>query len=205
MLFLQEFGPDSGQSKCLRLLKVLRDILFPNKIAEMCNIENEDWRLAWIVLQADAHAAAALKNTGKLVSSYVLKTLVLFEWKQYPEDEMWTGSNLSQRLLSILRRLVDCLRERNLRSFFYTDYNLLHTTNSIRDEHFEIATSIITILVNSLMSIDSVNEYNFGDCLKKLINVSEVLYQEQRFTFFLSAWLFQYAPINLKVQNPPPG
>jgi len=185
VLFLQEFGPDSGQSKCLRLLKVLRDILFPNKIAEMCNIENEDWRLAWNVFLADAQAAAALKNTGKLVSSYVLKTLVLFEWKQYPEDEMWNGSNLSQRLLSILRRLVDCLRERNLRSFFYTDYNLLHTTNGIRDEHFEIATSIITILVNSLMSIDSVKEYNFGDCLKKLINVSEVLYQEQRFTFFL--------------------
>jgi len=30
-LFRQEFGPASGQSKCLRLLKVLRDILFPDK------------------------------------------------------------------------------------------------------------------------------------------------------------------------------
>jgi len=80
-------------------------------------------------------------------------TLVLFEWKQNPKDEMWTGSNLRQRLLNILRNLVDHLNERKLTSFFYADYNLFHTTTLEID--FINAASIINILLNRLDSIDN--------------------------------------------------
>jgi len=151
-LFRQEFGPESGQSKCLRLLKVLRDILFPDKEI----------------------------RTRKLVSSYVLKTLVLFEWKQNPKDESWTGSNLRQRLLNILRNLVGHLNERKLTSFFYADYNLFHTTTLEID--FFNAASIINILLNRLDSIDNLPQYKFEDCLEKLVHDSKMIYRKKKFT-----------------------
>ena len=101
-LFLQEFGPDSKQSRCLRLLKLLRDIIFPDPEKEITDNENNS---GFWCFDVDT-AAYNLKDTGKLISSYVLKTLVLFEWQQNHADELWSGNNLSRRLLSILFSLV---------------------------------------------------------------------------------------------------
>ena len=97
LLFAQEFGSDSGQSKCLRLLKVLRDMMFPD--AEHCaetgkTDKIEDSKLAYWIFVADGY----FDDTGKLISSYVLKTLVLYEWQKNTNAELWTGSNLTQRL-----------------------------------------------------------------------------------------------------------
>ena len=152
-LFCQEFGPDSGQSKCLRLLKVLRDIVFPDTNIDVKYIKNNSgyWQfnVDW--------AADPLKETGKLVSSYVLKTLVLFEWQENPADELWFGNNLSQRLLSVLRSLVAQLKQRKLRSFFYADYNIFPSSIT-REMDFLNAASIISILLDGLLSIANMNE-----------------------------------------------
>ena len=79
MLFVQEFGSDSGQSKCLRLLKVLRDMMFPDAehgMAETGRTDKiKDFNLAHWISMADNPS----DDAGKLISSYVLKTLVLYE------------------------------------------------------------------------------------------------------------------------------
>ena len=165
-LLFQEFGPESGQSKCLRLLKVLRDIMFP--------VENE--------------TKVPFHDAGKLVSSYVLKTLVLFEWRQNPEDVLWTGSKLSQRFLNILGNLVDHLKGKKLRSFFYSDYNLFQATS--QDEDFMNAASIITILVDRLVSFKNLPEYKFEDCLAKITQDFEMICRKKKLTSLLSGALW---------------
>ena len=62
----------------------------------------------------------------KWISSYTLNTLVLFEWSKKPEDEQWTGSNLTQRLVNILHNLLNALKKnKEIRSFWFKDYNVL--------------------------------------------------------------------------------
>ena len=142
LLFVQEFGSDSGQSKCLRLLKVLRDMMFPDAEhrAERGKTDKiEDSKLAYWILTADGSS----DNTGKLISSYVLKTLVLYEWQKNTNAELWTGSNRTQRLINILQDLVRRLKGKKLASFFYSDYNLFKK-NSL-DVDFSNAAAIIQI------------------------------------------------------------
>ena len=117
LLFVQEFGSDSGQSKCLRLLKVLRDMMFPDAelSAETGKTDKiEDSKLAYWICVADDFSNEA----DKLISSYVLKTLVLYEWQKNTDAELWTGSNLTQRLISILQNLVRRLNGSLLHSRF---------------------------------------------------------------------------------------
>ena len=65
-------------------------------------------------------------GSTKWISSYTLKTLVLFEWSKNPEDEQWTGSNLTQRLVNILHNLLNALQKnKGTRSFWFKDYNVL--------------------------------------------------------------------------------
>ncbi|KAL9987640.1 hypothetical protein ACROYT_G001982 [Oculina patagonica] len=183
-LFLHEFGPNSGQSKCLRLLKVLRDVVFPDR-AEIEIKPNSNDSGYWCFFAE--RAADSLKNTGKLISSYVLKTLVLFEWQQNHADELWSANNLSQRLLSILRSLFAHLKQRKLRSFFYADYNILHKEFSQEMDFFNAA-SIISILLDGLLSIaKNMNEYNFDECMKKIKEDSVVVYRKKSFTSLLMA------------------
>lgn len=187
LLFRQEFGPDSGQGKCLGLLKVLRDILFPdiNEFEiETGKTDNLGSPLGWWISVADCDA----DDIGKLVSSYVLKTLVLFEWQQNPENELWTGSNLSQRLLNILRSLVDRLKGKKLRSFFYAEYNLFQTVSYAQDHgnrRFLNAASIITILLSRLESFIDLPEYKFENCLEKINHDCEMICRKKKFTPFL--------------------
>jgi len=183
LLFCQKFGPDSGQSKCLRLLKVLRDIAFPDTENEVNDNNNNSG--FW---QFDVDRAAdPLKNTGKLISSYVLKTLVLFEWQENPAEELWSETNLSQRLLSILRRLVACLKQKKLRSFFYADYNLLLNPSSItQDVNYLNASNIISILLDALLSlIRNTKDCSFEECMRKIKSDFERAYRKKSFTSLL--------------------
>ena len=179
-LFCQEFGPDSGQSKCLRLLKVLRDIMFPDVETEFKRHNSGYWSFI-----ADT-AAMDLKDTaGKLVSSYVLKTLVLFEWQQNPADELWFGNKLSQRLLSILRSLVAHLKQGKLRSFFYADYDIFPSSITRQMESCYDALNTIFILQENLLFIGNMNEYNFEECMKKIKDDSAVVCRKKSFTSLL--------------------
>ena len=92
---------------------------------------------------------------------------MLFEWQLNPEKEQWSGNNLSQRFLNILRRLVDHLKERKMRSFFYADYNIFPSSVTKEMDFLNVA-SIITILLDGLSFVDNMNVYNFEGCLTKL-------------------------------------
>ena len=61
LLFSHEFGSDSGQSKCLRLLKVLRDIAFPEVDDEVNDNTNNSGYWQFDV----ERAADPLKDIGK--------------------------------------------------------------------------------------------------------------------------------------------
>ena len=188
LLFVQEFGSDSGQSKCLRLLKVLRDMMFPDAEhrAERGKTDKiEDSKLAYWILTADGSS----DNTGKLISSYVLKTLVLYEWQKNTNAELWTGSNRTQRLINILQDLVGRLKGKKLASFFYSDYNLFKK-NSL-DVDFSNAAAIIQILVDRLLSFKNlpVPEYKFEDCLVEIAQDLTIVCRKKRLITFLSCGL----------------
>ena len=187
LLFVQEFGSDSGQSKCLRLLKVLRDMMFPeaeHSMAETGKTDKiKDFNLAYWISMADDPS----DDTGKLISSYVLKTLVLYEWQKNTDAKLWTGSNLTQRLISILQELVRRLKGKKLASFFYSDYSLFKKDSL--DVHFSNAVAIIQILVDRLLSFKNVPEYKFEECLKKIAQDSVIVRRKEKLTKFLSCGL----------------
>ena len=188
LLFAQEFGSDSGQSKCLRLLKVLRDTMFPDAEhrAERGKTDKiEDSKLAYWILTADGSS----DNTGKLISSYVLKTLVLYEWQKNTNAELWTGSNLTQRLINILQDLVGRLKGKKLASFFYSDYNLFKKDSL--DVDFSNAAAIIQILVDRLLSFKNlpVPEYKFEDCLVEIAQDLTIVCRKKKLITFLSCGL----------------
>ena len=186
LLFVQEFGSDSGQSKCLRLLKVLRDMMFPDAelSAETGKTDKiEDSKLAYWICVADDFSNEA----DKLISSYVLKTLVLYEWQKNTDAELWTGSNLTQRLISILQDLVRRLKGKKLTSFFYSDYSLFKKDSL--DVDFSNAAAIIQILVDRLISFKKLPEYKIEDCLDKITQDSTVVSRKKKLTKFLSCGL----------------
>ena len=186
LLFCYEFGPDSGQSRCLRLLKVLRDIAFPNVENEVNDNTNNSGYWQFDV----ERAADPLKDIGKLISSYVLKTLVLFEWQENPEEELWSETNLSQRLVSILRSLVACLKQKKLRSFFYADYNIFPSSIT-EDMDFLNAASMICILLDGLLSlIRNMNGCSFEECMKKIKSDFAIVYRKKSFTSLLLTGLW---------------
>ena len=186
LLFVQEFGSDSGQSKCLRLLKVLRDMMFPDAelSAETGKTDKiEDSKLAYWISVADDFSNEA----DKLISSYVLKTLVLYEWQKNTDAELWTGSNLTQRLISILQDLVRRLKGKKLTSFFYSDYSLFKKDSL--DVDFSNAAAIIQILVDRLVSFKKLPEYKIEDCLDKITQDSTVVSRKKKLTKFFSCGL----------------
>ena len=186
LLFVQEFGSDSGQSKCLRLLKVLRDMMFPDAelSAETGKTDKiEDSKLAYWICVADDFSNEA----DKFISSYVLKTLVLYEWQKNTDAELWTGSNLTQRLISILQDLVRRLKGKKLTSFFYSDYSLFKKDSL--DVDFSNAAAIIQILVDRLVSFKKLPEYKIEDCLDKITQDSTVVSRKKKLTKFLSCGL----------------
>ena len=189
LLFVQEFGSDSGQSKCLRLLKVLRDMMFPDaehSMAETGRTDKiKDFNLAHGISMADNPS----DDAGKLISSYVLKTLVLYEWQKNTNAKLWTGSNLTQRLVSILQELVGRLKGKKLTSFFYSDYNLFKKDSL--DVHFSNAAAIIQILVDRLESFKNLPEpeYKFKDCLEKITQDLTIVCRKKKLITFLSCGL----------------
>ncbi|KAK2562287.1 hypothetical protein P5673_014557 [Acropora cervicornis] len=184
-LFCHEFGSDSGQSRCLRLLKVLRDIAFPDVENKVIAKNNSGFWQFSVETAADP-----LKKIGKLISSYVLKTLVLFEWQENPAEELWSGTNLSQRLVSILRSLVACLKQKKLRSFFYADYNIFPSSTT-RDRDFLNAASMISILLDGLLSlIRNINGCGFEECMEKIKSDFAIVYRKYSFTSLLLSGLW---------------
>ena len=58
--------------------------------------------------------------------SYVLKTMFLHEWTEFPEDSYWTKDRLGERVTSILERIRKSVIDKNIRSFWVPDYKLFN-------------------------------------------------------------------------------
>ena len=58
--------------------------------------------------------------------SYVLKTMFLHEWFEYPQESYWTVDKLAQRIHSILERIHKSLEGKDIRSFWLPDYKLFN-------------------------------------------------------------------------------
>ena len=58
--------------------------------------------------------------------SYVLKTMFLHEWFEYPEEFYWTLDKLAVRVHSIIERIHKSLQGRDIRSFWLSDYKLFN-------------------------------------------------------------------------------
>ena len=208
-LFRDHFGPDGGPSVCLRVLKVLRDMTRPlhragcNGHMEF-NCKNGIDETAWEFITTESVSSnwqrVQQSNFGndefepdstRWISSYALKTLVLFEWSENPEDEQWTGINLSRRVLNIVICLLLVLkRNEGLRSFWYKDYNVLpDALGQVPSE----AINRVTIILRFLLSLDNkTNEYSFEQCIPNLTTLMVLASQKLKVTSFL-----QYALQNL--------
>ena len=209
-LFRDHFGPDGGPSVCLRVLKVLRDMTRPlHRAACDGNMEfnrkNGIDETAWEFITTESVSSnwqrVQQRNFGndefepdstRWISSYALKTLVLFEWSENPEDEQWTGSNLSQRLVNVATLLLHVLKgNRGLRSFWYKDYNVLpyNVQGYVPSE----AINRVTIILRFLLSLDNkTNEYSFEHCIHNLTTLMVLASQKLNVTSFL-----QYALQNV--------
>ena len=203
----RHFGPDSGPSVCLRVLKVLRDISVPNESDDNTSQESEDdfksivtplrnvlsfdpWSLMFDVFIRVSPYTREHNLYSKWLSSYVLKTLVLFEWEQNPEDDQWNGSNLSERFLNILNNLLLCLKQGWLRSFFYNDYNVLPNKDVNNLKIYAI--NRITILHQWILSIRDASNYRFEDCLENILQELKLSCQKMTLKYLLCLGLEYY-------------
>lgn len=69
----------------------------------------------------------ALKEDMKWdpLTSYHLKTIMLYECEAHPNPNQWSADQLSRRLIDCLIKLVGFLEEENCPHYFIKDYNLL--------------------------------------------------------------------------------
>ena len=58
--------------------------------------------------------------------SYVLKTMFLHEWTDFPEDSYWTKDQLQKRVKAILQRIRKSVIGKDIRSFWVPDYKLFN-------------------------------------------------------------------------------
>ena len=209
-LFRDHFGPNGGPSVCLRVLKVLRDMTrllhrggSYHSLKFNCKngIDETAWEFITTELVSSNWQRFQQNNFGddqfepdssRWISSYTLKTLVLFEWSENPEDEQWTGSNLSLRLVNVATLLLYVLKGNSgLRSFWYKDYNVLPDNEQgyVPSE----AINRVTIILRFLLSLDNkTNEYSFEHCIHNLTTLIELASHKLKVTSFL-----QYALRNL--------
>ena len=206
-LFRDHFGPDGGPSVCLRVLKVLRDMTRPfdqyehcycqytlgsplrsgksieEKVREFVNTGreiNSDWHRKMHSL-----CSATEPESTTFISSYTLKTLVLFEWTKYPEEKQWTGNNLSQRIVNIVTVLLRTLEQnKGIRSFWYKDYNVL--PNRDKKGYLPAAINRVTIILKCLSSLQTASQNcSFEDFVQTLTNLLTLARRKTKLTRFL--------------------
>ncbi|XP_078364522.1 cyclic GMP-AMP synthase-like receptor 1 [Oculina patagonica] len=92
----------------LKVLKVLRK----KNEHDLCLYEDADagvsYRIQWVF------------------HSYVLKTMFLHEWCEFPEDSYWSKDKLGERVRGILERIRNSLKDKDIRSFWVPDYKLFN-------------------------------------------------------------------------------
>ena len=71
-------------------------------------------------------AGGASFNVTWAFHSYVLKTMFLHEWCEFPEDSYWTNDKLGDRVRGILERIQNSVKEKDIRSFWVPEYKLFN-------------------------------------------------------------------------------
>ena len=205
-LFRDHFGPDGGPSVCLRVLKVLRDMTRPFDQYELCfcqytlgsgkSIEENVWEFVNTgkEINSDEHrkmhslCSATEPESTTFISSYTLKTLVLFEWTKYPEEKQWTGNNLTQRIVNIVPVLLRTLEQnKGKRSFWYKDYNVLGNPDKMA--YLPAAINRVTIILKCLSSLRTASQSRFEDCVQTLTNLLTLARRKKKLTRFLHSAL----------------
>ena len=206
-LFRDHFGPDGGPSVCLRVLKVLRDMTRSFDQYELCycqhtlgsgkSIEEKVWEFVNTgkEINSDEHrrmhslCSATEPESTIFISSYTLKTLVLFEWTKYPEEKQWTGNNLSQRIVNIVTVLLSKLEQnKGIRSFWYKDYNVL--PNRDKMGYSPAAINRVTIILKCLSSLQTASQNcSFEDFVQTLTNLLTLARRKTKLTRFLHSAL----------------
>ena len=200
-LFRDHFGPDGAPSVCLRVLKVLRDMTLPyDEDTYFRNLNpfkyNFDKRERECIDKyvskffnddempvSDSDIDLNEYSSTKWISSYTLKTLVLFEWSKHLEDEQWTGSNLTQRLVNILHNLLSALKKnKGIRSFWYKDYNVLPRE---AEALLPGAINRVTIIRNCISSLGNARTYCFENCVQTFTNILTMARQKRKLADFL--------------------
>ena len=209
-LFLH-FGPEGGPTVCLRVLKILRDLLFPNIevedfaffrkqvvtshwsfLLDFGAAEASDLTVRMWMYQSNLDVGSYIKQYegSKWISSYALKTLVLLEWEQNPTDEEWASSNLSRRLLNILKRLHHSLTRHELCSFFYRDYKIFPCIEVFLSYEKAII-GRMNILQSLLLSMrdQSKGEYKFEECFENFLkDLKWTCKKVKLYNFLLRDW-----------------
>ena len=205
-LFRDHFGPDGGPSVCLTVLKVLRDMTRPFDQYEQCycqytlgsgkSIEEKVWDFVNTgkEINSDWHrkmrslCSATEPESTTFISSYTLKTLVLFEWTKNTEEKQWTGSNLSQRIVNIVTVLLRTLEQnKGIRSFWYKDYNVLGNPDKMA--YLPAAINRVTIILKCLSSLRTASQSRFEDCVQTLTNLLTLARRKTKLTRFLHSAL----------------
>ena len=126
---------------------------------------------------------------AEFISSYTLKTLVLFEWAKYPEEKQWTGNNLSQRIVNIVTVLLRTLEQnKGIRSFWYKDYNVL--PNRDKKGYLPAAINRVTIILKCLSSLQTASQNcSFEDFVQTLTNLLTLARRKTKLTRFLHSAL----------------
>ena len=205
-LFRDHFGPDGGPSVCLTVLKVLRDMTRPFDQYEQCycqytlgsgkSIEEKVWDFVNTgkEINSDWHrkmrslCSATEPESTTFISSYTLKTLVLFEWSENPGEKQWTGSNLTQRIVNIVTVLLRTLEQnKGIRSFWYKDYNVLGNPDKMA--YLPAAINRVTIILKCLSSLRTASQSRFEDCVQTLTNLLTLARRKTKLTRFLHSAL----------------
>ena len=209
-LFRDHFGPDGGPSVCLRVLKVLRDMTRPFDQYDHCfcqytlgsplgsgkSIEEKVWEFVNTgrEINSDWHrkmhslCSATEPESTTFISSYTLKTLVLFEWTKNPEEKQWTGNNLSQRIVNIVTVLLRTLEQnKGIRSFWYKDYNVLGNPDKMGN--LPAAINRVTIILKCLSSLRPASQNRFEDCVQTLTNLLTLARRKKTLTRLLHSAL----------------
>ena len=113
---------------------------------------------------------------SKRISSCTLhQPLVLLEWEQHPTNEEWSGSNMSKRLLNIIKRLQLSLKKKTNSATFSSSFIVLWKKD------FSDRINILQCLLFSVKD-RPVNEFRFDKCLKEDVMWS---YQRVKLYYFL--------------------
>ena len=113
----------------LKVLKVLRK----KHEDGLCLYEDSDgsYRIQWVF------------------HSYVLKTMFLHEWCEFPEDSYWTLDQLGKRVKGILQRIRNSLKNKDIRSFWVPEYKLFNF-RARKPTQTQICMNNLTSLIQNL-------------------------------------------------------